>query len=259
MGVGNMIDLNPWQVIDNDSQGPVVLAGHAVGDKVDIRCSIEWDISDSDTAVVMHVNEVKCLDGVHGVHGFDPYAVINELSIAADGRRVTFEAGVHSYRRKIRFRVGVLTGFDTGIPHRAYTCQDLVLDIDPGPEPVNDPWSETEGVPWQIPWANTTGKLDVETSNPTFTVRYEKWMYHEPLDDDVSVDIARCKPFHPHATEDLKPGVTHRCLEDGSGLVITPQNLRTYERYVIAVRVGNTYTILVRTHGRTSPDPVNPE
>ena len=239
-----MLELKPWTVVDNNSQGPIVLAGETVGDELRLRFAIDWNISDSEKAIVTDVSHVKCLDGAGG---FDPYAVIDELSVRHDQRRVTWEASVHSYRREIRFRVGVLTGFESGIPHRAYVCQDLVLDIQPGPEPVNEPWSKTEGVPWEIPWANTTGKLDIETSNPTFTVRHEKWMYYEPLDDDVSVDIARCKPFHPHATEDLKPRVTHRCLEDGSGLVVTPENLREWERYIVRLIAGNTNVIYLRT------------
>jgi len=239
-----MLEIKPWTVVDNRSQGHVALEGEPVGDELRLLFAVDWQISDSDTAIITDVGHVKCLDGASSL---DPYAVIHEATIKHDQRRVTWEASVHSYRRKIPFRVGVVTGFENGSPHRAYVCEDLVLDIQPGPEPVNEPWVEPPPPVVIAPWAITCPKMDIKVDQ-SFSYVSEKAAYWEPFTDEITPTIERAKPFHPHATENDRPRISATLLSDGSGYELHPHNLRINTAYV--VRVPNT-VIYVRTVSNT--------
>jgi len=155
-----------WTANGDKCEKPVILQGTGVGDALSERAAIDWSFppypEHPEWPTRITRADVQCMDGPE--HSVEQYVQVTEVSHTA--HTVLFHSNLFSFKRSIRLRASCsveMCGPNTGRwfplhPISTFAC-DLLLVVDPGPEPQTIPWSIPEGIEIR----ERTGGLKVQT------------------------------------------------------------------------------------------------
>lgn len=248
-----------WKVDENTVQGPVVVKGPAIGKPIEADFAVDWHVPRSpdhpEWPTRIKSAAVDCQEGPPGVAPNDPlYRFVDIEARPLGDATVPFGARLYSFDRKIHLRASVIFQMQDPRSQRWYDLTptsrfqvELPLIVEAKPEEPNEPWDALCEYGVEDPHVRV---LELPVGEP-FHYRALINAFDKPIREVRAATIkctnkaAPCN--HPHAIKDLQPTVAAEPFRDGSGVVVTPGNLKAYERYCVALDLGYKVIIYVMT------------